>query len=617
MTTHLRARTTQAGAFLALVVGLVAGAPTAAMAAPPDVQIADLSPTEVSPGSTVTMRYTISNVGGGDDGGGGEGEEEEGGGQQQQAGSVNIRVSGMDCSGDCSAIKQIDGSSSFTANLTAPNVADGETKTVTVRVTATVAGEAPGTASATVTVKGAEKPQLVTKVSGRVKDGDGKRVSGVAVAMQDAAGNKYATTTNGQGAYSFIGSEANPIAPGNITVGALKEGYSSTTVTVQGSTGKSVNVPITMKKLAVESPSPSPSSSASASAVPTEEVTGEPAEDETAGETEAPLTQEQVASESDSGTNWLLIIMGVLLVAAGIGAIVLVVMRRKNAGKNDDDPDAGMPGTGPGGPGGSPFDATRVAAPVGGGRGGDATMIAPMGGGGISDAPTMIHRPVVEDEFPDPYGAPMPPQGSYNGTSQWGAGEQAAGGYGATAAGGAGYGAQPQYGQPADPYSTGVAGQPVPQQRYDEHTSLYQPEQPQQGQQPQRYDEHTSLYQPEQGDNYGGAGYGGQGGYDQGGYGAPGYEQQQPGYDQGGYGGGYGDQGGYGGQQPAPGGYGGGYGDQDGYPQQQPQPGGYGAPGGYPPPQQPQGGYDDQDPEQYGGYGPQNGRRPQNRDWNG
>ena len=38
-----------------------------------------------------------------------------------------------------------------------------------------------------------------------------------------------------------------------------------------------------------------------------------------------------------------------------------------------------------------------------------ATVVAPSGGlpGGSGDAPTMVHRPVVEDEFPDPYGAPV------------------------------------------------------------------------------------------------------------------------------------------------------------------------------------------------------------------
>ncbi|MBB2944927.1 hypothetical protein FB565_004660 [Actinoplanes lutulentus] len=605
MTTHLRARTTQAGAFLALVAGLVAGVQTPALADPPGVQITNLSSTEVSTGSTVTMQYTISNPGSGDGG-------EEGGGQQQ-AGSANIKVSGMDCSGDCSSVRQIESSSSFTATLTAPSVAAGETKDVTVKVTATINGET-GEASQTVTVKGADKPTNVTRVSGKIKDGDGAKVAGVSVAMQDGAGNAYETTTNSDGSYSFIASDSKPIEAGNITVGALKDGYTGTTVTVQGTSGKSVNVPITLKKLAAASPSATPSASVSASAVPTEEVV-EPEDEETTEESAPPVAQDTVSGDAEGGTNWLLIIMGVLLVAAGIGAIVLVLMRRKNAAGEGPD---GAP-AGPGGPGGPApamggFDATRVAAPVGAGRGGDATMVAPMGGG-IGDAPTMIHRPVVEDEFPDPYGAPVPPQGGYVGTnSQWGAAEQAGNGYGGQQQQ---YGAQPQYGQQAGAY--GQQGQAAPQQRYDEHTNLYQPEQ---AQQPQRYDEHTSLYQPEQGAGYGG-GYGAQGGgYDQaGGYGTQaGYDQQQQpqggygaqdGYDQaGGYGtqAGYDQAGGYG--APAQGGAYPGY-DQGGYGNQQQPQGGYGAPQQQPGYEQPQEGYGE--PDAYGNYPPQQ-RPPQN--WN-
>ena len=590
MTTHLRARTTQAGAFLALVAGLVVGVQTAALADPPDVQIQSLAPNEVTTGGTVTMQYTVSNPGSGE--GGEEGE------QPKPPGRVSIRVTGMGCSGDCGAIRQIDGSASFTANLTAPDVPAGETKSVTVQVTATANGET-GTASETVTVTGPAKPTSVQKVTGKVKDGDGKKIAGVAVAMQDAAGNDYSTTTSGSGSYSFASSDSQPIEAGTITVGALKEGYSSTTVTVQGKAGRSVNAPITLKKLVAESPSASPEPSVSVSAKPTDdEVTDEPTDEATDDPTPT-LATTPAADSSESGTNWLLIIMGVLLVAAGIGAMALVILRRKNSGGDDlDGPGAGG-GFGPPDPGG--FDATRVAAPMGAGRGGDATMIAPAGGlgGGISDAPTMIHRPVVEDEFPDPYGAPVPPQGGYAGTSQWGD-DADQGGYGGT---GGGYGQQQQggYAQPGGYGATqaGGYGAAAPQQRYDEHTSLYQPEQPAAPQ--QRYDEHTSLYQPEQDAAYGG--------------GYPAGQQHQP-YDAG-YDGGYADQGGYG-QQP-----GGGYG---GYDQQQ---GGYGQPdgyGGYPE----QGGYDQQqggygDPQQPGGYGQQPGaygnqqppaQRPnRDRDW--
>ncbi|MBB4748042.1 carboxypeptidase-like regulatory domain-containing protein [Actinoplanes lobatus] len=552
------------------------------------------------------MQYTVRNPGGQD---------------QQGDNRASIRVTGMSCSGQCSPSGQPiqpDATADFNATLTAPTVSAGQNRSVTVTVTVTLNGET-GTASETITVNGPAAPTTVRQVSGRIKDDGGARVAGVQVAIQDSAGHSYSTTTGNNGEYAFSSSDAKPIAAGSITVGAAKDGYDATTVTVEGTAGRTVNVPLTIKKVAAETTSPTPTPSTSATAAPEEEVT-----DEETAETTAPLADQGLDNTSgteEEGSNWLLIIMGVLLVAAGIGAMVLVWMRRKNA--NDDlGSDTGLGKAVPAAAGG--FDATRVAAPVGGGRGGDATMVAPAGGmgaqrggmgGSLADAPTMIHRPPVEDEFPDPYGAPMPAGGGFaGGGNQWGADQGGAYGGATQTYGqqGGGYGAADQGGY-NDPGQGGYNDQG--QQRYDEHTNLYQPEQPQQPQQAQRYDEHTNLYQPEpggypqqQGGNYGG------GGYDQGGY-----DQQQGGYgDQGGWGGqdagGYGPQGGYD-QQQQGGSYGGGYEQQQG--------GAYGG-GGYD-----DGGYDQQqggnyggyDQQQQGGYGDQQrgtyGNPRPNRDWDG
>ena len=130
-------------------------------------------------------------------------------------------------------------------------------------------------------------------------------------------------------------------------------------------------------------------------------------------------------------------------------------------------------------PGGGRYgDATRVAAPVGA-RPNDATMVASMSGPpSISDAPTMLQRPVpADDEFPDPYGAPA---------------QLAHGGYTAAAAGAYGAGAQvpvqggyddeyagpaTQYGRPAQPQEEyGGYVPPAADQRYDEQTGMYRPE---------------------------------------------------------------------------------------------------------------------------------------------
>lgn len=578
MTTHLRARTAQAGAFLALVSGLVAGIPAAAQAAAPGVTIDSVSERTVSSGSTVTISYTVSNLGG-------EGEP------GNNRFNTDVTTSAGRCNNGCSPSDTITQSKTYQATLTAPTVAAGQKQTMTITVVSKdQTGAASQAATETISVEGPAAPTTVRQVSGRIKDDGGARVSGVQVVMKDSQGHTYTTTTDGNGGYTFNSSDSQPIAAGAIQVAAAKTGYEAADVTVQGAAGRTVNVPLTIKKTAAAT-SPTPSTSTSATSKPTDEATddesaeGDPGVNNIGGND----TQQASNNTDDGGSNWLLIVMGGLLVAAGIGAMVLVWMRRKKAEELSSDTGIGQ--AVPAGVGGG-FDATRVAAPVGAGRGNDATMIAPAGGmgvrpgamgGGIGDAPTVIHRTPVEDEFPDPYGAPLPSGGNYGG-NQWD-GQQGGGNYGATQTygqQGGGYGAA----QGGGGYNDGG------QQRYDEHTNLYQPEQP------QRYDEHTNLYQPEQGGGqYGGGQYGGgQGGYDQGGY-----DQGWNGQDAGGYGqqGGY-DQGGYGQQGGNYDGY-----DQGGYDQQQ---------GGYP---QQGGNYGNGYPQQ--GQPPQQGRgtygqRP-NRDW--
>jgi hypothetical protein len=597
VTTHLRGRLAQAGALLAVVACGIAVAPAVALASPPDVEITSL-PTDVLASGSLTMKYTVTYKP--DD--------------PTDTGSVNanIKVSGMACSGNCSQITQVDAAgTSFTASLTAPAVDAGTTKTVTVQISVTIKGESNSTSQA-ITVQGPDKPQTVTQISGKVKDQDGKALSGAAVAMQDSANRKYNATTNGSGGYSFIASDANPIAPGSITVGAVKDGYDGATVTVQAAAGRSVTVPLILK--AAASTTTAPSASASVSAPASAEAI-DPATD--APTTDAPTTESTTdttkASEDSGSGSLLFIVLGGLLVAAGIGAIVLVFMRRKSA--TEDEPEGDDPtsiGSGSGGAvppiQGRFNDATRVASPMAAPAA--PTMVTPRAGGGtLGDAPTMVQQ--VEDEFPDPYGAPVPHQGGYQapGAGGW---DNQAGGYG----GGSGYaepnqyGAAPQdngygagagagaYGAGGYAQGGGYGGGQGEQQRYDEPTGMYRPEADGYG----GYDQ--GGYGAAQGNQYGGGydqGQGGgyeQGGYDQGGYGQGGGTYgggQGGGYEAGGQGGAYGApaQQQYGAPQ---GGYdqGGTYGGaQGGY--DQGQAGAYGQ-GGY---EQPAGGYD---PGQGGGY---------------
>jgi hypothetical protein len=601
VTTHLRGRAIQAGAFLALVTGLVAGVQTAALADSPTLEVS--APSSGNSGATVTVQYTVGNPGSSNGGGNGEG----------AAGNVDVIVETSATGGNCNGCGRstdplgTGDSKTHTVQVTLPNVGQGQEQPVTFQVTATANGSPPTSKSVTITAKGPEAPQTVRQVSGKVKDNQGKRLAGAAVGMRDSQGHQYSVTTDAEGQFAFTSSDAQPISPGSITVGAKLDGYKAASTTVTGRANKSAVATITLKSLASASASPSASTSVSASATPADEATDDEAltDDTTTGPANSLAADPKNTSEDSGGISWLLLTMGGLLVAAGVGAMVLVWLRRKNAANNDDsDGGAGFGGGPIGGPTGptryGAADATRVAAPVGAGRGNDATMVAGagMGAAGLSDAPTMIHRGApIEDEFPDPYGAPIPPNGGFVGTggNQW----DNQGGYDGGGEYGGGAGA---YGAQQGGYDNG-------QQRYDEHTSMYQPEQPPQPQpQPQqRYDEHTNLYQPNSGgydehDGYGGGNYGA--GYDQGAAVQGGYEQGQagygtPGYDQpdGSYAGGY-DQGGYDQAQA-------GYDQGQGYGQAQQQPGydqrggNYGNQGGY---------------EQRGGaYGQDPNRR--NRDW--
>jgi hypothetical protein len=503
VTTHLRARGVQAGAFLALVAGALVVSPSVALAAQPTVSVDSVSSTSLPSGGTTTLKYTVTN--------------------NNLPGSptaVQVKVSGAGCNGDgCSPIAQIppQGSQSFAAQLTAPQVDSGQTKVITVQITATV-GADRGTATTQLTVQGPDKPRTVRQISGRVKDGDGKPVAAADVGLRDSAGRNYKTTSNGDGGYVFTSSEENPIGTGSIVVGAVKQGFKPATVTVQGGADKSINVPLTLTSLTTTpSASPSASVSPSASAEPSEQAT----EDATDAPTDTPAaaaTDPAAATGSDSGSSSLLfIVLGGLLVAAGIGAIVLVLMRRKDSGGDGDDPDGPTRPAGVVPPGQGRFaDATRVAAPLGG-RSNDHTMVAAAPS--LSDAPTMLQRAVpAEDEFPDPYGAPAVAPGTFSGPGGWGTAHAAvAGAYGAAPAqqGGGTYGGG-QYGAPVPTQGGGYEAAPYGGDGYGAYAGGQYG-----GDQPQPFDEPTGMYRPEPD------------GYDEdpGGYGRPGTRDYDDGYD--------------------------------------------------------------------------------------
>ena len=484
----------------------------------------------------------------------------------------------------------------------------------------------------------------VKEVSGTVTDqATGSPLGDAAVSLKDGAGKKFDTQADGQGRYKFTGTASKPISPGTLELTAEKDGFKTNQpILRQVGNGQS----LTGLKIALLA--------ANATATPTETATDTatagPTDEQTTGE--ASNDQGQAGADnnqnSDDGTSPLSIVligMGALLVALGIGAIALLLWRRRNESDDDEEEDEEGEAPGPGTRSPAPRPATAAAyngaadpTMVRGGVG-DRTMITRPA---LADAPTAMHQPVMDDEFPDPYNPPQDPYGApttYSAEPMYGGGangEYGGGGaYGSPATGRDPYGHEPEYGGPARPASgpgygptpgagyaptsSGGYGAPAGGGGYDQAGGGYGAPAGGGGYGQGGYDD---GYQ-QGGGGYGQQGYApdngyGGGGYDQGGggYGAP---AGGGGYDDGGYGGqgaGYGDQGGYDeGYRQQQGGGGGGYGQQGYAPDN-----GYGG-GGY---DQGGGGYGDQRGGQEGYYddegarhGSQSGRGGQRRslDW--
>ncbi|MFI7519224.1 hypothetical protein [Micromonospora globbae] len=661
MSTHRRAWKQRAGVVVALVAGALLALPaTPALADDPDVQITGLSTNSLQSGQSTPLEFVVKN-------------------NNEVPTTFSVNVSGFDglsCQGDCSVPARLippGGQETFKATLTAGSVPAGETKSGTLRISAKSGGDQGG-AEQSMTIRGPAAPpevQTVRSVSGKVVVKDsGDPVPNAFVILQDSGGHRYDTTTDGSGNWRFTGSSSKPITPGRIDVGAsfddVREIASFNASAGQAITGKRISLPIKVEK----TPSPTPS----ASVEPTEEPSEEPTEEVTGEAEEATDAPAANASNEDSGGGFgsiLIILLGGLLVAAGVGTIVLLWMKRK---ENPDDAGddapvaAGAAGAVPAARGAfrGADDQTRVVNRAGVGP--DPTMV---GGTALSDAPTMMHRPVVDDVPPDPYGVPpTQPYGGGAGGAGWSGGGYGdepngygAGGYGGApssgggyGAGGDGYGGAPGagggYGGPAGGYGNapssgggygntpssdggygtapssgsgygsrdyggpaGAAGYPPASdgpgygERYDEPTGRYTGESTQYPAPADPYA--TGLYEQDQGQGYGHAEPApyGRDAEPTGGYDRRGGYDDRGGYDQGGYG----QPGAYGQEPPT---------QRGGYGQEPPtqrggyddrggyDQGGYGQPGAYgqePPTQR--GGYDDRGGYDQGGYyGDQGGR---------
>ncbi|GAA1026657.1 hypothetical protein GCM10009557_05150 [Virgisporangium ochraceum] len=390
-----------------------------------------------------------------------------------------------------------------------------------------------GDDSVNVTLQGPQQAASATEVNGTVTDqatGDG--VPGAQVTLKDSAGNTHDATANNQGKYTIRPSNNKPIVAGQVTVTASKENFTDATATQTAVAGRALTLNIRMKPTAA---SAEPSAPVASEQQPTTEPSGEASE---------PVAQQNTSGDGEgpSMLSWALIGMGVLLVLLGIGAIVLLVMRRKDDGESEDAD----------GYGGNP-----QMAPAGAGAY-DRTMV---GGHSNANDQTAIVGPQQQlDEFPDPYAAPAPAPtrvgGAYSGgydDTQAGYGGGGDAGYGNGNGRGDGYGngggyrddrgygaQQGGYDEPrGGGYGGGGGGGYA-----DQATGVYQG-----GANGSEYGANGSGYGGGA-NGYGGGGYGGGangaangggangygGGYDEGDYGrrGGGYQGQGGGYDRGG-----------------------------------------------------------------------------------
>ncbi|MBO0870751.1 MAG: carboxypeptidase regulatory-like domain-containing protein, partial [Micromonosporaceae bacterium] len=353
-----------------------------------------------------------------------------------------------------------------------PNVAPGQTATSTGTVNAQDFNGHNDSQTFRAVLHGPpqQTPTAVAKVTGKVTDSStGKGIANATVELQDPDGHTFRTGTGSSGTYTFQSTQAKPITPGTLSVGATKDGYqdgggNSNTRTFDAAAGATANAPpIALIPVA-------------ATASPVDGLpTGDPnASLAVPGDTAAAAANTNTGS-GIGGFSMILIGVGGLLVLLGILAIVLILRGRKRDDGDGLDDDIPPMRRGP-----MPTPASRGAY-----RGAPNNAPTMVSRSPMMDAPTAMMRGGPMDEYgvpADPYGAPpispppaprspQPTSGGYGPTSyqtpgypperpydDYGAGGGHRAGYGEPTQRG-GYGgesggfAPPAHRQPADPYA--------------------------------------------------------------------------------------------------------------------------------------------------------------------
>jgi hypothetical protein len=339
-----RARWAAAAASIALIGGTVAVSAAPVAAAPAPIRILSVSAENVKAGDKVRVRFRVTNTGGGTET------------------AIVVVGGGLPCTTGCRAEPALGAGQSrdFAATLVAPAAAPGEITGLNISVAVRLGGQnsfdftmvyvhGPGTSPG-----GAEQPSSdVDRVAGRVRDSDGKTITGVALTIRDSAGHEYRATSDRNGRFSIRSSAAEPIAEGAITVAASRGGYRTTRTTVQGRAGGTASVQMTLTAAAAPAKSsPSAPSPLAAAETPDPKVSV----------AAAPPAYEPV---SDEDGNPVLFVLGGLLVAVGVGALALLVVRRR---KTLDTPAPLVPAT------------TQLMAPGRAGMADTPTAVLPVQG---------------------------------------------------------------------------------------------------------------------------------------------------------------------------------------------------------------------------------------------
>ncbi|MEV8441672.1 carboxypeptidase-like regulatory domain-containing protein [Actinosynnema sp. NPDC051121] len=354
--TRSQARWARATALIALTGGTFAVSAAPVVGAPANISILSVSAEHVKPGDQVQVRFRVTNNGIGADT------------------AIVVVGGGLHCTTGCRAEPNLEPGQSqdFQATVVAPEVNAGETLGVNISVAARLGGQNSADYKMVyIHGAGATQPEVdepspevgrpsseVDGVSGRVLDTSGKAIGGVALTVQDSAGHEYRTTSDQSGRFSIQSSAGKTIAPGQITVDAALDGYRATRTTVRGFAGDTASVELTLAAVAAPTTTPPPPTTTTAAG-------GTPEPEISAAAAASPV----VEAVGDEGSGPLPFILGGLLVAACLGALALIVNRRRNT------PDAP-----------APHPATRLTAPA---------------GAGMNDAPTVVLYPrPTADGFP-------------------------------------------------------------------------------------------------------------------------------------------------------------------------------------------------------------------------